>query len=175
MKMKRLQVLVNAALMAAIVCVATLLIQIPIPATGGYVNLGDGFVILCGVLLGPVYGGLAAGIGALLTDLITGYAVYIPATLIIKGAMAVAAWFLTRRIGRHLPGFLAAGAAGGLIMTGGYFIYESLLLGFGKAAIASLLPNLAQSAAGLLISTALLTAINRSERLKQFFYFGKEV
>lgn len=174
MKVRHLQRVVTAALMGALVCVTTLLIQIPIPATGGYVNLGDGFVILSGVLLGPVYGALAAGIGALLTDLITGYAVYIPATFVIKACMAVAAYLLVRRFGRRLPAFLAAGAAAEGIMVGGYWLYEACLLGLGRAAVASLLPNLAQGAAGLLSACLLLIAIHRSERLQQLLYLGKD-
>ena len=53
--------LVIAALMASMACVATMVIKIPIPATGGYINLGDSIVLLSGVVLGPLYGGLAAG------------------------------------------------------------------------------------------------------------------
>ena len=55
--------LVLSALMAALVYVATSIIQIPSPVNG-YVNLGDCFVLLSGWLLGPWYGGAAAGIGS---------------------------------------------------------------------------------------------------------------
>ena len=33
--------LVYAALFAALTCVMTMIVKIPVPATGGYVNLGD--------------------------------------------------------------------------------------------------------------------------------------
>ena len=59
MKNKTLR-LVMAALLAAMTCVATMVIKIPITATGGYINLGDCIVLLSGILLGPLYGGLAA-------------------------------------------------------------------------------------------------------------------
>ena len=59
-----------AALMAAMACVATMVIKIPIPATGGYINLGDCIVLLSGIILGPVYGGIAAGLGSALADLL---------------------------------------------------------------------------------------------------------
>lgn len=45
--------LVTAALMAAFTCIATMLIKIQTP-TFGYIHLGDGLVLLCGVVLGPV-------------------------------------------------------------------------------------------------------------------------
>ena len=54
--------LVTAALLAAMTCVATMIIKIPTP-TFGYIHPGDGFVLLCGVVLGPLPGALAAGIG----------------------------------------------------------------------------------------------------------------
>ena len=59
---KKIRKLVLAALLAALVCVATMVVQIPSPMQG-YVNLGDCFVLLSGWLLGPWYGFAAGGIG----------------------------------------------------------------------------------------------------------------
>ena len=60
--------LVTAALLAAMTCVATMIIKIPTP-TFGYIHPGDGFVLLCGVVLGPLPGALAAGIGSMFSDI----------------------------------------------------------------------------------------------------------
>ena len=60
---KSLKNLVMAALFAALSCVATSIIRIPTPGTGGYIHPGDAIVILSGVFLGPVYGLFAGGIG----------------------------------------------------------------------------------------------------------------
>ena len=90
MKDLRIRKLVYAALMAALTYVATMVIQIPSPMQG-YVNLGDCCVLLSGWLLGPWWGGAAAGIGSMLTDLLNGYAHYAPGTFVIKGCMAIAA------------------------------------------------------------------------------------
>ena len=49
---KKIRKLVLAALLAALVCVATMVVQIPSPMQG-YVNLGYCFVLLSGWLLGP--------------------------------------------------------------------------------------------------------------------------
>ena len=49
---RKIRKTVYAAALAALVCVATLVVQVPSP-TGGYVNVGDGFVLLSGWLLGP--------------------------------------------------------------------------------------------------------------------------
>ena len=60
---EKLERLVLAALFAALTCTATMVLQIPSPMSG-YVNLGDCFVLLSGVFLGPVWGFLAAGTGS---------------------------------------------------------------------------------------------------------------
>ena len=50
--MKSTKKLVIGALMAALTCIATMIIKIPTP-TLGYIHLGDGLVLLCGIVLGP--------------------------------------------------------------------------------------------------------------------------
>lgn len=67
-----------------------MVVRIPSPMNG-YVNLGDCFVLLSGWLLGPWYGGAAAGIGSMLTDLLSGYGYYAPGTFVIKGLDALVA------------------------------------------------------------------------------------
>ena len=101
--------LVLSALMAALVYVSTSIIQIPSPATNGYVNLGDCFVLLSGWLLGPWYGAAAAGIGSMLVDLLGSYAHYAPGTLVIKAADAMAAALIFRAMGRGKTGMLVSG------------------------------------------------------------------
>ena len=61
MKNASLRKIIFAALMAALTTVATMIIRIPTP-TQGYIHLGDGMVLLSGWLLGPWWGGAAAGI-----------------------------------------------------------------------------------------------------------------
>ena len=51
------------ALMSALVTVTTFAIRIPMPATDGYLNLGDAIVLFCGVVFGPLAGLIAGGIG----------------------------------------------------------------------------------------------------------------
>lgn len=89
------RMVVMTALLAALACVATMVIRIPSP-TGGYLNLGDTVVLLGAFLLGPLYGAVAGGIGSMLADLLSGYMIYAPATLVIKAGMAVVAGVLYR-------------------------------------------------------------------------------
>ena len=95
-----LKKIVMAALLAAFACVATMSIRIPTPGTGGYIHPGDAIVILSGVILGPAWGLLAAGIGSAMADMIGGYFIYVPITFVIKGAVAFAAGMIYRKMGR---------------------------------------------------------------------------
>lgn len=164
--MKDLRKLVLAALMAALCTVMTLVIQVPSPMQG-YVNLGDCAVLLSAWLLGPLYGGAAAGVGSMLADLLSGYAHYAPGTLVIKLAMAVTAAAVLRALEKRSPmlGRAAGGALAEGIMVAGYFGYASLWLGKGLAAAASIPGNLFQGAVGLACALAVYALLSRSHAL----------
>lgn len=133
MDRRKLLRLVNAAVMMALSCVLTLVVQIPTPSKG-YLNLGDCAVLLGGWLLGPVYGPVAGGLGSALADVMLGYPVYAPGTLVIKALTALVAALLRPRAGER-PRARAALAfgLGELVMVAGYYLYEALLQGFSAA------------------------------------------
>ena len=81
--------IVMTALLTALTCAATMSIRIPTPGTGGYIHPGDALVILSGIILGPAGGFLAGGAGSALSDLLGGYFIYVPITLVIKGLVAL--------------------------------------------------------------------------------------
>ena len=149
-------------LLAALVCVATMVVQIPSPMQG-YVNLGDCFVLLSGWLLGPWYGFAAGGIGSMLADIFLGYAHYAPGTLVIKGVMALVAALMYEKMGRTATSRIAGGVVSEIIMVLGYFGYASLLLGKGLAAAASIPGNIFQGAVGLVVGVLLVTVLERAK------------
>ena len=159
--MKKLDVkkLVIAALLASFACVATMIIQIP-NGIGGYFNLGDCIVILCGWLLGPIYGALAAGVGTMLADIFASYVIYAPATFVIKALMAVVAFCVAKDKGRIKAIF--SGILAELLMVLGYFAYESFLYGIGTASL-GVIPNLLQGAAGVICALILKEFIDRKK------------
>jgi len=81
----RAKTLVYGALGIALVALATMSIQIPVPQTRGYINLGDTVIFVFAMLFGARIGALAGGVGSALADLLTGYAHWAPFTLVIKG------------------------------------------------------------------------------------------
>lgn len=169
-KQNNLHKMILTALLAALTYVATNVIHIPMPATGGFLNLGDGMVLLSAFLLGPVWGAAAGGIGSMLADLLLGYMAYAPATLVIKGLMAAAAALLFRGLRGRL-GSLSAAVIGGvtaeIIMVGGYFAYEALVLGYGAAAAASIPGNAAQGVAGLILGALLCQTLYHIPAVKR--------
>lgn len=168
MKHEKLVKLILAALTAALSCVATMLIQIPIPATNGYINLGDGVVLLGAFLLGPVYGFAAGGIGSMLADIILGYAVFAPGTFIIKGLSAYVAARLFRAVHGGRFAAVTAGAAGEVIMVLGYFVYEALVLGYGLAAAGSIPGNAVQGTAGVAAAAVLYKALSAVPAIRKY-------
>ena len=152
-----LKKLILAALFAALSCVATMSIRIPTPGTGGYIHPGDAIVILSGVILGPVWGFLAGGIGSALSDLIGGYFIYVPITFVIKGLVALASGLLYQKVGKNQKSRYIAVILGGvadiILGAGGYFVCEFFIYGAGAAA--SIPANIIQGVGGLVISCIL--------------------
>lgn len=165
--------LCTAAMFAALICVATMLIQIPSPLNG-YVNFGDCFILVAAWVLGPVWGFAAGGIGSALADMFTGYFHYVPGTFVIKGLIAVAAALICHAIASkneklRLPAYIAGAAAGEVIMVGGYYLYAALLLGKSFAGAAASVPgNLVQGAFGLVCGVVIIRIIARTRVLSRF-------
>ncbi|MBQ5390661.1 MAG: ECF transporter S component [Clostridia bacterium] len=161
--MKKLDVrkLVIAALLASFACVATMIIQIP-NGLGGYFNLGDCIVLLCGLLLGPIYGAFAAGIGSMLADIFSSYLIYAPATFLIKALMAVIVFYVAKahkekgKLAAWIGAFFAE-----LWMVLGYFLFEGIFLyGFGTALVA-VVPNGLQGLVGIVCAILLREFIDK--------------
>ena len=163
---QNIRTLVTAALMAALACVATMIIKIPSPMKG-YINLGDSVVLLAGWVLPPAYGFLAGGLGSALADLFSGYPVYVPATFVIKGMMALIARggfaLLRSKLGETAARILSAAAAE-VMMIIGYFIAAGFLYGFGPAML-NVPANAVQGIASVVIGILLINFIKKSRVL----------
>ncbi len=158
------QKIVTASMLAALCCVATMIIKIPSPLKG-YLNLGDCVVLLSGWLLTPAYGLAAAGIGSALADLFSGYAVYAPATFIIKGLMALIAHFCFKGIHNKIgntPARVIGGALAEIAMILGYFVFEGFMYGFAPSAV-NIPANGVQGIAGFIIGLVLVKIFEKSK------------
>ncbi len=159
------------AALTALTAVTTMLVRVPIPATNGYFNIGDVFIILAGLWLGPRAGFIVGAFGSAIADAI-GFPVYIPATFIVKGCEG---WLTGIIAGNSGPVSLTrpvvAAVTGGLSMVAGYYLFEAFiypLLGrqipmFNitdpAAAFIALLPNAIQGLSGIVGGLALWKAM----------------
>ena len=139
-------------MLAALSCVATMVIKIPYPQ--GYLNLGDAVVLLAGWLLSPLYGFLAAGVGSALADVFSGYVIYAPVTFAIKGVMALLMATVAKKKGSIVSMILTSVLAE-VLMVAGYLVFEGILYGF-AAAVANVPFNAIQGAAGLVLGGILI-------------------
>ncbi|MCS7110201.1 MAG: ECF transporter S component [Candidatus Caldarchaeum sp.] len=107
-----------AVVFTALVTAATMVLSVYFPLTRGYFNLGETMVYLAALVGGPFVGAFAGGVGSAVADVLLGYTVFAPGTLVIKGAEGAVAALLYRRLRKlDVPRALILSA----MMVGVYF------------------------------------------------------
>ncbi|WP_195268065.1 ECF transporter S component [Eubacterium sp. 1001713B170207_170306_E7] len=140
------------ALLMAVTFIMISVVKIPIP--NGYIHLGDAAVFLCGFILGPVYGTIAAALGAGAADYFAGFGAYIIPTMLAKGVMAcLTGYFLRGNPGRRKE--IGVMAVAGVIMTLIYYVSEILLYGSFVSPLVNIPFNALQALVGIVISMLL--------------------
>lgn len=166
---KYIRLLCVCAMFTALVCVATTFFSLPAGPVGN-VNLGDVIIIITTLALGP-YGAIASGIGAMLADLMSPYAIYAPATLIVKIALSLVCYYVYRVLKKTIKldylSMLIGAVCGELTMVLGYFLYEGILYGFATALL-SVPFNLIQGGIALVVGTLISYFILKNNTVKKF-------
>ena len=166
----RLYKLVFAGVMAAIVYVVTLF---RFPLLGSKVHFANAMCLISGMLLGPVWGGFAAGIGSALYDAFAGgYGlVEVLITFVSKFAMAwvCATVMKAAAKGRHrLDTTLLSAVAGALTYVALYmlktYIYNRFVYGYpldavGVTMMSKLIPSLINAGAAIVASPIFFHAL----------------
>lgn len=148
---------------AALICVLTLFIRIPVPATTGYINIGDFGVMFTGLLFGPIIGGIAGGLGPAIADII-GFPQFAIPTLIIKGLEGFVVGLIANP--KRKPSGIdykdtIAVLLGGSIIVIGYFIVEIFMFGLADS-LTELPGNLFQMLFGIGASLTLAMTVRKS-------------
>lgn len=154
-------------LMIALVCIATMVIQIPTPGTNGYVNIGDSVIFITAILFGPVEAMIAGGIGSALGDFLGGYSHWILFTLVIKGLEGYVVGILIKKNITIAKSILAT-AIGTIIMVIGYYISGGILEGSFIASASSIPSNLIQGGVSMLIAVPLAISLSNVSYIKSF-------
>ena len=179
-KSNQTQRLADIGLMAALVFVSSL-ISFEIPLAGGEstrIHLGNAFCLLAGLITGPVGGGLAAGIGSFLFDLMNPkYIPSAPFTFLFKFAMGFLCGLIAyahNRKGERVSRNIVAGLTGAftyviLYLTKGFI--ENILYGqsiqanltiIGTKAVTSITNALIAVVIAVPLGLALRTALKRA-------------
>jgi len=149
------------AVMVAVVAVLTFAVQIPIPATGGYIHFGDAGVYFAAFAFGPIVGAISGGVGCAIADILSGYAIWAPITLIAHGMQGFLAGYFGYKKG--LVGMIVGWAIGSIALILVYFVGEWFVYGLGFAgALAEVGPNFIQMAVGGLLGIPLVLAIRKA-------------
>lgn len=141
MKNQRVKLLTLSGIFAAIIFILTAYIHIP--SHNGYTHIGDAFIYLSASILPLPYAISASVIGAGLADILSGFAIWTPATIVVK--LFVALLFTSKKDNiickRNVIGlFLAC-----IITFIGYYLYEAIFISNFAVALLGLLGYLTQS------------------------------
>ena len=148
-----------AAMFAAAITGLTFFPKIPTPG-GGYVHLGDTMIYIAAAFLPTPYAMAAAGIGGCFADLLAGYTIYAPFTIIAKMLLAVA---FSNKDDKILSKRNKIAPLSAIITTPAvYFFADIVLFGTG-AAISGIIWSLAQATASIILFYALATAFDKMQ------------
>ena len=157
MKNNKVKFMCLAGIFAALVFVFTAYIHISVPP--GYTHIGDGFIYLAASLLPLPYAASVGAIGALLADCLTGYALWAPASVIIKALTAMFFSAKTKNIigARNLLALIPSCA----LCVGGYYLYEAIITQNFIAPSLGVVGNLIQSALSSVLFVILGIAMDK--------------
>ena len=151
------------AVLTAVTFVIGYFVRLPLPATQGIFTLADLAIFFAAFAFGPYSAAIAGGAGTALIDVIGGTAQYAPISLLVHGLEGLVAGAIAaagKKGPREIVLWIIAGAAGIILVAGGYFLAEVVFFGGPATAVTEVLPNVAQGGIGA-VGGALLTAAVR--------------
>lgn len=161
------------------------LIAIP-NGVGGYVNFGDSIILVCASLINPLCAAFAASVGATLADLTLGYAIWAPATLIIKFVMGLVCGIIIKCFRKFSPQSTTPNKALWIVGNGTAFVITELIMvisyffasyllegGSWSLAATQFVSNFIQMAIGISIAFVLLFVARLDKVYYTIFYRGK--
>ncbi len=157
MKKEKLINMCHAGVFTAIVFVTTAYLHIPVHT--GYVHIGDGFIYLAASLLPMPYALFTGAAGALLADCLTGYALFAPASVIIKGLTVL--FFTSKNDNLLNKRNLIALIPAAILCVGGYYLYEAVITGNFAAPLAGVTGNIIQSVFSSIVFIAAASAMKK--------------
>ena len=140
-------------------------VKLPIAANGGLIHLGNVPLFIGAILFGKKTGAIAGGIGMGLFDLLSGWTLWAPFTLIIVGIMGFTVGKITEdHKNQNMKWYVIAIAAACVIKVAGYYIAEVIIYGNPLAPVSSIPGNLVQIGVAAVIVLVVITPLNLAAR-----------
>ena len=166
--------LIQTAMLISLVFVATLLINIKLPLSpnGGLVHLGTGMLFIISIIFGPKKGAIAGAVGMGLFDLVSGWTLWAPFTIVARGLQGYIVGKIAWSNGRQGNSFtfnLLATISSIPVMLGVYYICERVLFGNWAIPVASIPGNLIQNIVGICVAIPVCVALKKVPFLNRTF------
>ena len=165
MKNMTVRQLVYLALMTALVAVATMVISVPVAATGGYVNFGDTLIFVSALIFGPLTGLVAGGLGSAMADVLGAYGIWAPFTLVVKGLEGLLCGYVYLKLvgagwSRDKAGLAAMILAAAWMITG-YLISGAIIIGSFSVAAVEIPANMVQGGVSVAVAAVLVRPLRK--------------
>lgn len=159
---------------SSLIFIMTFFIKIPYAGGAGYFNLSDALIIFSTIYLGPIVGFFSGIIGTSLGDLASGYAMFIPSTIIAKGLESLVTFIIyyflsNRKYLKYLSNVIAP-----FFMMITYFISYIVLFNLEYAYI-SLGFDVIQGISGTIISIILINIVDKILIKRPYLYTKRSI
>jgi uncharacterized repeat protein (TIGR04002 family) len=122
----KLKKMTTVAMFSAMIFVLTMFIKIPVAS--GYVHFGDALVYICAGVIGGPWSILAGALGEGVADIVGGYGIYAPATIVVKALIALPFALTSSKSEKILTPFTGLlTIISGMITVGGYYIADLII------------------------------------------------
>ncbi|WP_341300266.1 ECF transporter S component [Lysinibacillus sp. FSL H8-0500] len=165
--------LVITAILAALVFVATMFINLKLPfGQGGLIHLGTSMLFISAILFGPKKGALAGAIGMGLFDIVGGWLIWAPTTIIsralqgfIVGKISWSKGYRGDNIGLNILGAVLSMP----VMIAVYYIGQAIMFNSWIAPLASIPGDIIQNIVGLIIAIPVCIVLKKTPYFKRNF------
>jgi len=162
--------LVTTSMLIALIFIATFInIRLPIAANGGLVHLGTAMLFITSILFGPKKGAIAGAAGMGLFDLLGGWVLWTPITIVARGLQGYIVGKIAWAGGRNGNSTLfniTAMTASAPVMIGIYYVGEAIIYGNWIMPLASIPGDVVSTIIGLLIAIPACLALKKVTRFK---------
>ncbi|MGE7673440.1 ECF transporter S component [Lysinibacillus sp. NPDC094403] len=165
--------LVITSILAALVFVATMFINIRLPfGQGGLIHLGTAMLLITSILFGPKKGALAGAIGMGLFDIVGGWLIWAPTTIIsraLQGAIVGKIAWSKGHKGDDVRLNILAAVVSMPVMIGVYYIGQAIMFKSWVAPMASIPGDVIQNVVGLIIAIPVCIVMKKTPYFKKNF------